>query len=341
MLEFFKGSYIVTVLGLLVVALFGWQEAAMAGALAAVISAAILAVLEVSLSFDNAVVNAKVLGGMDPKWQQAFLTWGMIIAVFGMRLVFPIVIVCVTAGLGPWAVTQMALTNPTEYAKHLLEAHAAISAFGGTFLAMVFFGWAFDPDKDSHWLGPVETLMSKAGKIDMLTGFLGMTLAFTIGYFAPVHEQATVLLAGLAGVMLNVGIDIMTGLFEEPEVGDTLVKGGVMSFIYLEILDASFSFDGVIGAFAVTNNVLVIMVGLAIGAMFVRSLTIMLVKKGTLAEYRYLEHGAHWGIGALAAAMLVSLWLPVPEVVTGLIGVAFIGTAFWSSLKPDNSEVHP
>lgn len=98
-------------------------------------------------------------------------------------------------------------------------------------------------------------------------------------------------------------------------------------------MDASFSFDGVIGAFALSTNLFIIALGLGIGAMFVRSLTIMLVKKSTMAEYRYLEHGAFWAILALAVMMFISVRVDIPEVITGLIGAGLIGIALLSSLR--------
>jgi hypothetical protein len=97
-------------------------------------------------------------------------------------------------------------------------------------------------------------------------------------------------------------------------------------------LDASFSFDGVVGAFAITNNLFIIMIGLGVGAMFVRSLTIMLVDKGTLSEYRYLEHGAFYAIGILAAIMFAGTIKHIPEVVTGLLGALFIALSLFSSI---------
>jgi len=103
--------------------------------------------------------------------------------------------------------------------------------------------------------------------------------------------------------------------------------------LYLEVLDASFSFDGVIGAFAITKDIIIIMIGLGVGAWFVRSMTIYLVEKGTLSAYIYLEHGAHYAIGALALIMIASVKFHIPEVITGLIGIAFIGLAFMSSVK--------
>ena len=112
-----------------------------------------------------------------------------------------------------------------------------------------------------------------------------------------------------------------------------VVRSGLGGFLYLNILDASFSFDGVIGAFALSNNMVVIALGLSIGAMFVRSMTIMLVQKGTLAEYRYLEHGAFWAIIALGGIMLMSAKFHIPETVTGLIGAVLIGLSLWWSVR--------
>jgi hypothetical protein len=111
-----------------------------------------------------------------------------------------------------------------------------------------------------------------------------------------------------------------------------------MGFIYLQFLDASFSLDGVIGAFAMSKDIVIIMLGLGAGAMFVRSLTVWMVRKGTLDQYRYLEHGAHYGIGALAVIMLISMVHHVPEVVTGFIGIGFIVLSLVSSIQHNSSE---
>lgn len=338
MLQFFRGSIIVTVLGVLAAGIFGYLKAGTLGAVAGVVTAILLGCLEVALSFDNAVVNAKVLENMSEIWRQRFITWGMLIAVFGMRFIFPILIVSVMAHVGIMDVVHMALANPDEYAKKLTEAHVAINMFGATFLGMVFLKWLMDEAKDLHWIALVEAPLARLGKLDMVQVILMGTAALVVPSFLPAHDQLTAVIAGVSGVLLYTTIDSLSALFEAPEAGAAVAKGGLMSFIYLEILDASFSFDGVIGAFAITNNVLIIMVGLAIGAMFVRSLTIMLVRKGTLAEYRYLEHGAHWGIGSLAAMMLFGLFAHIPEVITGLFGIGFIVASLMSSLAANKLE---
>jgi len=132
-------------------------------------------------------------------------------------------------------------------------------------------------------------------------------------------------------------VSYLSGLMEtevgDPSLGDVVKRGSIGGFLYLEVLDASFSFDGVIGAFAITSDVVIIMLGLAIGAMFVRSMTVFLVHKGTLEEFVFLEHGAHYAIGILALIMLASVKFHISEWFTGLSGVLFIGLSLWSSVR--------
>lgn len=306
------------------------------GGVVGAVLALILGVLEVSLSFDNAVVNASILKRMDERWQQYFLTWGILIAVFGMRLLFPIAIVSVATGIGILGVSNMALHEPATYAQHLTESHAQIAAFGGMFLLMVFFSFLFDNDRELHWLGIIEKKLASFGKLESLEVICSLCLLLIIQNNLPELIRLKTLIAGVGGVILYVIVASLAALFEDEEEGEQVTaaiqKGSVMSFIYLEVLDASFSFDGVIGAFAITRDIVIIMLGLAIGAMFVRSLTVFLVRKGTLDEYVFLEHGAHYAIGSLAVIMLVSITNHIPEIVTGLVGVVLIGLSVFSSI---------
>lgn len=299
--------------------------------------AAILGILEVSLSFDNAVVNASILKRMDERWQQYFLTWGILIAVFGMRLLFPIAIVATATGIGFGGVADMALHDPEQYAKYLSDSHVEIAAFGGMFLLMVFFSFIFDEGKELHWLGVIEEKLSDFGKLESIEIILALSLLLITQYWLPEVIRHEALVSGVAGVILFVVVDSLSTLFAEEEeaeeMAEVLKKGSIMSFLYLEVLDASFSFDGVIGAFAITQDVVIIMLGLAIGAMFVRSLTVFLVRQGTLDEYVFLEHGAHYAIGTLAAIMLISMTHEIPEVVTGLVGAVLIGLSVYSSIR--------
>jgi hypothetical protein len=317
--------------------------------------AAILAVLEVSLSFDNAVVNATILQRMSPYWQRLFLTVGVLIAVFGMRLLFPVLVVSVTSGLDFSSVVNLALNQPEDYAASLISAHPAIASFGGAFLLLIFLDFMFE-EKEIKWIRPLERLLEKLGATDALS--VAVTLASLLfASFAYGSEGLAILTAGSAGIVTYLLVNGLANLFEsEGDENDeefTGISGPASSakgakavvgkaafflFLYLEVLDASFSFDGVIGAFAVSNNVVIIAAGLGIGALFIRSLTVYLVKKGTLAEYVYLEHGAHYAIGALAVMLLVSIGTEISDYVTGLTGVFFIAVAFLSSVLKNKKE---
>lgn len=341
--EYFTFATFVTIICLVVAAWDGYARGGSTlGALAEALTIAVLlGILEISLSFDNAVVNASVLRTMSEKWQQRFLLWGILIAVFGMRFIFPIVIVAFTAKMGMIEVVQEAFNNPEAYSKHLEKAHVAISAFGGTFLMMVFLKYFMDPEKDVHWLGQFEATLGRLGKLDTIQAVLvGILLLTLVGNFVAPAEQLQALTAGVVGLLVYLTMDAIGNYFETDNVTAKAGAAGFSAFMYLEILDASFSLDGVIGAFALTKDIVLIAAGLTIGAIFVRSLTVMMVKRGTLEAYRFLEHGAHYGIGALALIMLLSMNrnMHIPEVITGLIGAGFIAVAVAASLWVNRKE---
>ncbi|WP_197411002.1 DUF475 domain-containing protein [Novosphingobium sp. FSW06-99] len=332
----FAGSLLFTAVALALAALYGWFDTGSLVATAGVIWVVlVLAVLEVSLSFDNAVVNAAALGQMDAVWQRRFLTWGMAIAVFGMRVVFPLAIVALAAGVGPIDATVLALTEPARYEMLVSGAHGAIAGFGGAFLLLVGLDYFLDPDKTVHWIGWVERRLAALALVR--TGGIALVLVLLLAIARQLPGPAALVFveAGLAGIIAHIAVEAIGTVLEAREaarrVAGTLVRSGLGGFLYLNVLDASFSFDGVIGAFALSNNMVIIALGLSIGAMFVRSITLALVREGTLAQYRYLEHGAFWAIVALGVIMLVSARHAVPETVTGLIGAVLIGLSLWAS----------
>ncbi|MDQ0786769.1 hypothetical protein QFZ63_005367 [Streptomyces sp. B3I7] len=355
LLKTFGWSFAITALGLVAAVLYnGWTGFGIV---------AILAILEISLSFDNAVVNAGVLKKMSPFWQKIFLTVGVLIAVFGMRLIFPVVIVAVTAKLNPWDAVDLAFSDKDRYQQLVTDAHPAIAAFGGMFLLMIFLDFIFE-DRDIKWLAWLERPLAKLGKVDMLAVCISliclliasMTVAAHAHQHGGVHADKgqTVLLAGIAGLITYMIVGGLSGYFEDrleeeeereqEEESDRRTGGkkpavllagqaAFFMFLYLEVLDASFSFDGVIGAFAITNDIVMMALGLGIGAMYVRSLTVYLVRQGTLDDYVYLEHGAHYAIGALAVILIVTIQYEINEVITGLVGVVLIAWSFWSSVR--------
>lgn len=369
----FGWSFAVTAAALVVALVYGGPEA--------LVLCLILGVLEISLSFDNAVVNATVLGRMSPFWQKIFLTVGIVIAVFGMRLVFPLLVVGITARLNPvqainLAMEQRPASDPTSYAALLTAAHPQIAVFGGMFLALIFINFVVE-EREHTWLTWLERPLARAGKLDQLpVTIAGIALVLVATLLT--DDTGTVMVAGVLGIVTYLVVNALNSVFEAPGgdqaegdaaegdagegdagegdghgpapeaargsagAGADVVRAatravgtaGFSLFLYLEVLDASFSFDGVIGAFAITSDPVLIALGLGlIGAMFVRSLTVFLVRQGTLSEFVYLEHGAHWAIGALAAILLLSVGVHVDEVITGLIGVAFIGASLLSSIR--------
>jgi hypothetical protein len=315
-----------------------------------------LAVLEVSLSFDNAIINAAVLKRLSRFWQQMFLTVGILVAVFGMRLIFPLLLVWATAGVAPVRAFELALNPPPNgalefpdgspsYEKLVVAAHPQIAAFGGIFLLMLFLDFLVQ-DRDIKWLKWIEVPFARIGRLGQVSVAVaasalvlaGMTLTHSA------EERATVLIAGLLGLVVYLVVNGLSRAFAPADLESATAspvvaagKAGLTLFLYLEVLDAAFSFDGVTGAFAITSDPIVIALGLGVvGSMFVRSITIYLVEQDALDRYVYLEHGAHWAIGALSVIMLASIepHLEIPEALTASVGVVFIGAALaWSILR--------
>ena len=328
LLKYFRVSFAVTAAGL--------AAGYMIGGWSAVFTTAVLAVLETSLSFDNAVVNATVLKDMDIKWRKRFITWGMLIAVFGMRILFPLLIVAVIAGTGIIDAFRLAVFKPAEYANVLTSAHVSVAAFGGAFLMMVFLRFFIDKKKTVHWISALEIPLTRLGRIEAVQMAIVLVVMYVVSKQIKGAEQVAFWVSGAMGLITYViadGIGAVIGAGETQHNATAAVaKSGFASFMYLEILDASFSFDGVIGAFALTNNFFIIAIGLGIGAMFVRSLTIMMVERGTLAQFKYLEHSAFWAIGALAVIMFLGAFMHISEAATGTLSVVFIAAGIIHSV---------
>lgn len=307
--------------------------------MAALLTTVVLVIIETAFSFDNAIINAKILARMSPFWQGIFLSVGIIIAVFGMRVLFPIVLVMITAGLGHTEVINLALHHPHEYAHALEQAHPAISAFGGGFLLLLALHFFLDTERDIHWHERIERRAQKlAGPVS--APLIGLAV---VGLFAAMPANAhpgTTLKAGSLGIATYMLLHAVTWLIEKRQPtakgGKTLQLTGLAAFstfMYLEVLDASFSFDGVLGAFAITSDVVLIAAGLGVGALWVRSLTVFMVRKGTLDAYKYLDHGAHYTVFVLALVLFISGFTELPEVVTGLLGLVFIVASIISSVR--------
>lgn len=335
--KYFGGSIIFTAVALVLSVFIGEYYGGNAMALTYFVSALMLGILEVSVSLDNAVVNATVLKDMDNKWRHAFLTWGMAIAVFGMRLIFPLAIVSVAGSVNPFEAVRIALMEPKHYEEILNSVHMQVMAFGGTFLFLVFSSHFINHEKEEHWIPGIGHFLSKIGKHS--TAKVAIPVICVAVFSTFVEHSHEFFFAAIWGLVVYLLVDGLGDLFDVEDAAVSVARAGLASFIYLEVLDASFSFDGVIAAFAITNNFLIIMLGLSIGAMFVRSLTIMLVDTGTLDTMRYLEDGAFWGIGWLVVTMFLSVMhIELGEVVVAGGAAAMIALAAWHSMVVNKRE---
>lgn len=326
-IRIFAFSVLVTIGALVGVALgFGTE---------AVTIAAILMVIEITFSFENAIVNAKVLATMSPFWQKMFLTIGILIAIFGMRIIFPIAVVAVSASMDWMSVIDLALNHHDEYAAKLTDSHTKIAAFGGMFLLMLGLHFFFNDNKKLHWINAIEAPIEKYARTWTYIPVAIVILLVVSGLPAN-HHQSDTLVAGAIGILTYMVVHGLSELAGRSKAArsSTIKTGtaGLMAFLYLEVLDASFSLDGVIGAFAITRDIVLIAIGLGVGAVWVRSLTVYMVRKKTLQEFIYLEHGAFYTVLALASVMLTSIFVPVSEFVAGGVGIVLITAAVMSSL---------
>ncbi len=295
----------------------------------------ILAALEVTFSFDNAIINAKILQKMTRAWQAIFMTLGIFIAVFVVRFLLPIYIVSITTGTTFNNVIDLALHDSESYAHKLDLAHPMIAASGGIFLLMIFLDFILE-NRKVKWLKSLEDKLQRIGKIRNVSVTTALaTLLVAVFWFTPSGEHEKVLLAGVVGLMIYLVISALDSLVSHGKIQEqsskSTVKAGLVGFLYLELIDASFSLDGVVGAFAITKSVLLISVGLGVGALFVRAMTVHMLRRGLLSKYLYLEHGAHYAIGILAVVMLLSIKLDIPGFVTGGTGILVIAAALTHS----------
>jgi hypothetical protein len=213
-----------------------------------------------------------------------------------------------------------------------------IAAFGGMFLLMIALEF-FATARKTKWINSVESILQKAGKLTNLNVITALIVLLAASRLVDEPERISVIVAGLIGMVIYLIINSLDTLIskstrslEHISATHHTFKAGLLGFIYLEIIDASFSLDGVIGAFAITTNVLLITTGLGIGALYVRTITIHMLRRGLLEKFIYMEHGAHYAIGLLSVFMLLSLKYHIPEYVTGLAGVVVISLAISHSV---------
>jgi len=258
-----------------------------------------LCLFEVISSFDNAVVNAHVLGTLPPKYRRIFLSWGLLFAVFIVRGLLPFLIVWLAnQDLSFGQLISATVSGSGDMSAYLAHSRPLLLLGGGVYLFFVFLSWLFLEEKSYAFLA--EGFLHRQGAWFYA---LASVLTTAIVYFS-LHRDPVLALAATVGVS---AFFIADGFKKNAEGKEKELRHQVMAawskIIYLEILDASFSIDGVIGAFAFTLSVLLIILGNGLGALVVRELTV----KGIdiITRFAYLKNGAMYAIGVLGALMIL------------------------------------
>jgi uncharacterized protein len=286
-----------------------------------------LIVFEVVNSVDNAIVNASVLKTMSMLWRKRFLLIGIVTSVFLVRFILPLIIVWVSVPTISASDMFLAFTGQSQIAATAIENQKPlILMFGGVFLLYLYFHWLIVENKEPLFIAPV--LKEKIGV--WFFAFTGIML-LVVMYFARFNSM--LMLAACVG---SVTFFILHGLKQTAEENErNIIKAAssmsdVSKFIYLEVLDMTFSFDGVIGAFAFTTNLILILIGIGIGALVVREFTIKGIE--VIAKYRYLKNGALTSIGFLGLFMVLeSFGVDLPSYLPMVITFALVGFALWWS----------
>jgi uncharacterized protein len=298
-----------------------------------------LVVFEVVNSVDNAVVNATVLKTMSVLWRKRFLFIGIITSVFLVRFLLPLVILGISVPNISLQEMFLAFTGQSDIAAQAIELQKpVILAFGGVFLLFLYLHWLFLEKKDPLYIE--RFIKEKHGAWFFA---IASVLLVLIMYLA--RANSNMMLAAAIG---SATFFIVYGLKETAEKNEEhLVAGAnglsdLSKFVYLEVLDATFSFDGVVGAFAFTINLLLILIGLGIGALVVRELTVKGID--SISKYKYLKNGALTSIGFLGIFMLIeSFTIELPAYIPTIITFLVIGVAFYQShrLLPKSEKPKP
>jgi hypothetical protein len=288
-----------------------------------------LALFESITSIDNAIINAEVLRGMQPRARRWFLTWGIFIAVFVVRGVLPWLIVWVmTPGLGPWDALTASLTGDPAALEAIEKSSPVLLMGGGVFFIFLFCHWIFlEPKKIGL---PVERFISRQGAWFYAVVSIALTL---IVWFS--LKDSPMLAFG--AVMGSSAFFITHGFKRYAEEQEARLLSGeghlsdVGKILYLEVIDLTFSIDGVVGAFAFTLSVPLILLGNGIGAVVVRQLTVYGVER--IKKYVYLKNGAMYSVFVLGCVMLAhGFGRHVPEWVTPLATFLIVGFFFFKSI---------
>ncbi len=296
-----------------------------------------LIVFEVVNSVDNAIVNASVLKTMSMLWRKRFLFIGILTSVFLVRFILPLIIVWISVPTISGSDLFLAFLGQSDVAANAIEMQKPlILMFGGVFLLYLYFHWLFLEKKEPLFIE--RFLKEKHG-----VWFFAFAAIILVVVMYLARANSMVMLAAAIG---SATFFILYGLKQTAEENERNLVAGtsgmsdLSKFVYLEVLDMTFSFDGVIGAFAFTINLFLILIGIGIGAIVVRELTIKGID--TIAKYKYLKNGALTSIGFLGLFMIIEAFhVELPSVVPILVTFGLVGFAFWWSRRAITKSTEP
>ena len=289
-----------------------------------------LSLFEIIISVDNAIINAEVLGTMSKRARRWFLLWGIIIAVFLIRGLLPWFIIWMNnPSLGAIGALTASFSSDPKIAEVIEQSAPVLLMGGGVFLVFLFFHWLFLETKNYGLIG--ERFIEKQG----VWFFAVVSILLSVIVWKAIKVNPAMAFGAVVG---STAFFITHGFKENAEKAEKemLEGSGNMSDIakifYLEVIDATFSVDGILGAFAFTFSIPLILVGNGIGAFVVRQLTVSNVEN--VKKYKYLKNGAMYSILALGTIMLAdSFGFHIPEWFSPIITFTIIGFFFWKSVK--------
>lgn len=294
-----------------------------------------LVLFEIVISIDNAIINAEVLSTTSKKARKWFLLWGFIIAVFLVRGVLPWLILWANnPGLGAIGSFMASFSSDPGIAKAIEESAPILLIGGGTFLVFLFFHWLFLEPKHYGLIG--EKLIHRHGV--WFFAVVSVLLAGIVWFAIKINP-----LLAFGAVVGSTAFFITHGFKENAEQAEKRMLEGsegmsdLSKILYLEVIDATFSIDGVLGAFAFTFSIPLILLGNGIGALVVRKLTISNIDN--VKKYKYLKNGAMYSIFALGVIMLAdSFGMHIPSWFSPIITFAMVGYFFYKSVREIKRE---
>jgi uncharacterized protein len=287
-----------------------------------------LCLFETISSIDNAIINAEVLSTMQEKARRWFLFWGLLFAVFVVRGMLPWLIMWVaTPSLGPVDAFWATFSSDPKVQSAVESSAPMLLAGGGTFLVFLFFHWLFLEPKNFGLRG--ERFFLKQG----IWFFAVVSVILTVIVWFAIRRDPMMAFGAVVG---STAFFITHGFKQNAEEKEkTLMNrdlSDISKIMYLEVIDATFSIDGVLGAFAFTLSVPLILLGNGLGAFVVREVTIGNIER--IKRYLYLKNGAMYSIFFLGMIMLLdSFGFEIPSWLSPVMTFAVVGYFFWKSTR--------